>query len=49
MDDWQTDCMKVKGGTRMEQKKGILVVSFGTSHLDTLERTITTTEQYIAG
>ena len=33
----------------MEQKKGILVVSFGTSHLDTLERTITTTEQYIAG
>ena len=25
----------------MEQKKGILVVSFGTSHLDTLERTIT--------
>ena len=32
----------------MEQKKGILVVSFGTSHLDTLERTITAVEQYIA-
>ena len=32
----------------MEQKKGILVVSFGTSHLDTLERTIAATERYLA-
>lgn len=33
----------------MEEKKAILVVSFGTSHLDTMERTITATEQFIAG
>lgn len=30
-------------------KKGILVVSFGTSHLDTMEKTIRTLEQDIAG
>lgn len=31
----------------MEEKKAILVVSFGTSHLDTMERTITATERFI--
>ena len=29
-------------------KKGILVVSFGTSHLDTMEKTIDVIEQDIA-
>ena len=29
-------------------KKGILVVSFGTSHLDTLEKTISVIEKEIA-